>query len=155
MSSIDLLKNIYLFKDFNPDELAQITEISELVEFAPGQTIFKEGDQGDSLFVIKSGTVRIRHKSKEGHLTEIAQLSTGSHFGEISFFDGGKRSATVEAFEKLSAVKINYENLRKVLNGKVDTAAKFYRSLASFLCGRLRVTTSDLSYAKEMMIHLF
>lgn len=150
----ELFKNIYLFKDLSSQELEALSAISSVETFNPGDEIFSEGDQAVSLFVIKFGTVRIRRTGKDNTI-DIAQLGTGAHFGEMAFVDGEPRSATVEAMERSEIVRIDFDKLRTLFENTPAMAVKVYRALAHFLCGRLRVTTMDLSFSREKNIRHF
>jgi CRP-like cAMP-binding protein len=86
---------------------------------------------------------------------EIAMLGTGSHFGEMSFIDGEPRSASAVAVEKTELIVLNYEKLKRCLEARPEAAVKMYRELAHFLAGRLRLTTNDLSYAREKNLSHF
>lgn len=150
----NLIQNVYLFKDLSPKELESVNAIATVETYNPGDEVFCEGDKAASLFVIKFGSVRIRRSGKDDSV-DVAQLGTGSHFGEMSFVDGEARSATVIAMEKSEIVKIDFDALRKVFEKEPAIAVKAYRSFAHFLCGRLRLTTMDLSFAREKNIRHF
>lgn len=149
-----LLKNVYLFKDLNATELDQLNELAQVETYNLGDEIFAEGDAAASLFLIKYGSVRIR-RSGQSDGVDIAQLGTGAHFGEMSFVDGEPRSTTIIAAEKSEIVKIDFSALRAHFEKHPAVAVKFYRSLANFLCGRLRLTTMDLSFPREKNIRHF
>jgi CRP-like cAMP-binding protein len=152
--SANLLQNVYLFKDLSANELAEISEFSKLETFNSGDEIFSEGDTAHSLYVIKYGTVKIMHSSR-GESTEVATLGTGSHFGEMAFVDGEKRSATVMATERTDIVRIDFAELRGLLEKNPVIAMKIYKAFSHFLCGRLRLTTNDLSFAREKNLRHF
>lgn len=143
-----LLRNIYLFQDFSDAELKRLEGLAELKSYAAGEQLFEEGDPALSLLVIKYGSVQIS-QAGEDNMVMLATLGTGSHFGEMSFLDGEPRSATARAMEQSGIVVIAYDALRRLLDGDAGLAAKFYRSLAQFLGGRLRVTSSDLRFARS------
>ncbi len=153
-ANINLLQNVYLFKDLHGKELEQVAAIAKMETFVPGDEIFSEGDVASSLYVIKFGSVKIQHSGKE-NVVNVAVLGTGSHFGEMAFLDGEKRSATVVAVERSEIVTIDFKELAGILERNPAIAVKVYRSLAHFLGGRLRVTTTDLSYAREKNIRHF
>ena len=67
----------------------------------------------------------------------------------MAFLDGESRSATATAIEKTDIIRLEYGKLLEVLNTNPAIAVHFYRELAKFLCGRLRITTNDLSFARE------
>lgn len=150
----ELLKNIYLFKDLNPSELEQLETLVKAETLAPRDEIFAEGDKAASLFIIKYGSVQIKRSGKNDGV-EVARLATGSHFGEMSFVDGEPRSATAITLEKSELMKIDFGDLNRHFEKNPATAVKFYRSLSLFLCGRLRMTTMDLSFAREKNIRHF
>ncbi len=149
-----LLKNIYLFKDMSSTELDQLSHIAKSETFAPGDEVFSEGDKATSLFFIKYGSVRIRRAGREDGV-DVAQLGTGGHFGEMSFVDGEARSATVVALEKSEILRLDFGDLNSHFEKHPAVAVKFYRNLSLFLCGRLRLTTMDLTFAREKNIRHF
>lgn len=155
MSQKNLLHNIYLFKEMEDSELEIINEISEVETFNAGDDIFSQGDKATSLYVISFGSVKIHIKSSEGDNIEVANLGTGSHFGEMALLDDENRSASATAMEKTDIVTINYDKLIEVLIKYPSIAVHFYQALAKFLCGRLRITTNDLSFAREKNISHF
>lgn len=151
----DLLKNCYLFRDMNGDELSKIDGALSVEIFNRGDEVFSQGDPAKALYIIKMGSVRVMQKGSSGDLIEIAVLGTGSHFGEMAFLDNEQRSATVEVLEKSEILRVDYEKLRNILSQNLNVAVKMYRALSLFLCGRLRVTTNDLSFAREMNLKHF
>jgi CRP-like cAMP-binding protein len=149
-----LLQDIYLFKEFSPKELEQLSEKGSSKTFNAGAEIFSQGDQAQSLFVIRSGTVKIGRESA-GSAIELAQLGTGAHFGEMSFVDGEPRSASASATERTEVLEIGFDALRSYFDQNPTVAVKFFRSMSHFLAGRLRLTTMDLSFAREKNIRHF
>ena len=109
----------------------------------------------EGLYVIKFGSVRIIQDSESGEKIDIAVLGVGSHFGEMPFIDGEPRSASAVCIERSEIVEIDYEKLSEAINEDIYIAAKFYKDLSHFLTGRLRITTSDLSYAREKNLSHF
>jgi CRP/FNR family transcriptional regulator, cyclic AMP receptor protein len=152
--SPNLLQNVYVFKELTPKELEMISAIAKVESFNAGDEIFTQGDPAVSFFVIKFGSVKIRHSGKEDSV-DVATLGTGSHFGEMAFVDGEKRSATVIAIERTELVKLDYQDLRRVLEANPAVAVKVYKAFSHFLCGRLRITTTDLSFAREKNLRHF
>lgn len=149
-----LLHNIYLFKDLAEKEMQLVEAVAKVEQHGPGEEIFSEGDDAVSLYVIRHGSVKIS-RSENGEIMTITTLGTGSHFGEMAFLDAEKRSATVTAVEPTELSRIYFQDLRKVMDANPGIAIKVYRSLALFLCGRLRVTTTDLSFVREKNLRHF
>lgn len=145
-----LLGNIYLFSQLDDDELGQVEAIAQDRRFNAGERIFSQGDDADAVYVIKFGSVQIRHSSKDDDSSMIVRtLGSGSHFGEMAFIENEKRSAGASALESSELVVIEYNRLSRLLDEQPAIAVKFYRSMARYLSGRLRKTTTDLGFARE------
>ncbi len=149
-----LLQDIYLFKDFLPGELDQLSQKGVLNTFNAGAEIFAEAQAAQSMFVIRSGTVKIAREAADKTI-QLAQLGTGAHFGEMSFVDGEPRSASASATERTEVLEIRFDALRSHFDQNPAVAVKFFRSMSNFLAGRLRVTTMDLSFARGKNIRHF
>ena len=147
-SSLHLLQNVYVFKELSAKELEPIEALAKTSSFIPGDEIFSQGDVATALYIVKFGSVQIKHTGKEDAIN-VANLGTGAHFGEMAFVDGEKRSASVSVIEPTEILTIDFKDLRRVLDANPVTAMKVYKSFALYLCGRLRVTTNDLSFARE------
>ncbi len=148
------LQDIYLFKDMSPEELEQLSKMGSIRTYGKEEEIFSAGEAAKSLFVIRHGTVVIRRTGKEADI-EVAQMGTGAHFGEMSFVDEQPRSANAISLERSELLEIGFDALRAHFDKHPATGLKFYRSLSNFLAGRLRITTTDLSFAREKNIRHF
>ena len=151
----NLLKNVYLFKNLGASELELVSQAGEAQTFNIGDDIFCQADPSKALYVIRHGSVKIHQKSSSGDNIEVANLGTGSHFGEMAFVDSEPRSASATATEKSEIVVLDYNKLDEILTANPAIAVSFYKELAHFLCGRLRVTTNDLSFAREKNLSHF
>lgn len=123
------LKSVDLFKEIPGEDLAQIAQIADEVEFDVGQTIFKEGDLGEALYLILEGKVRI-HRGDQ----TLAEIGEKECFGEMSILDSEPRSATVTALSDLVAIKIQREDFGEILASKSEIA----RGIITVLTSRLR-----------------
>ncbi|MES0874597.1 cyclic nucleotide-binding domain-containing protein [Sinimarinibacterium thermocellulolyticum] len=148
MERRSLLRNVYLFSDFSDAELGQIEEIALPQTHAGNVVLFKEGQDADSLLIIKHGSVQIA-QSGDNNTVMLAMLGSGAHFGEMSLLDAEPRSATARTLEDSELVVVPYAKLRELLDTQPAIAAKFYRALAMYLGGRLRATSSDLNFARN------
>jgi len=148
MDNIDSLRQIPLFKDLNDNYLNKIRAISSDVIFNTGQRIFNEGDIGYSLYIVYSGSVRVLKKSHTEN-EEVAILTPGNHFGEMALIDEGTRSATLEAIEPTKLIQIKREDLENLLATDIDLAHQIYRTMAKYLCLRLRQTTKEYASTTE------
>lgn len=147
--SRSLLQNVYLFKSMRAEDVDGLSEICEAKILNTGETVFIRGESAKALYLIKRGSIKIQQSTKSGDNLDVTILATGSHFGEMAFVDGEPRSATAVAAESTEVLVLPYDKLNLYLSKNKDAAVIFYRELAHFLCGRLRVTTNDLSFSRE------
>ena len=152
MAGGELLKEFYLLRGEAGDDLTSPTPLRTLVEaiaetssFPPGTFVFHEGDVADAMYVVAHGSVDILI----GESTVIATRHAGEEFGEMAFFDGGRRSASARAGKSCSLIRVPFDSLRAVLRDKPEAAALFYRNGAAFLTARLRQTSLDLQFERD------
>jgi PPM family protein phosphatase len=136
----EVLRRIPLFQHMTYKELLAILGIARGRQFEKGQSIIKEGDQGDELYVLFRGKVDVL---KGGH--RIAQLKAGGHFGEMGLVDQAPRSATVTATEDTSAISIDRDSLLKLMRRDSLLAVKLLWSFVQVLSERLRNTNEALT----------
>ncbi len=155
MANLNLLKKLYLFKDLNDKELELVEKAATTKNYMPGDEVFSQGERATGLYLIQFGSVRIHQRSDKGDGVEVARLGAGAHFGEMPFLDGETRSATATAMENTTILVLDYDKLGMIMIEHSGIATHFYRQFALFLCGRLRMTTSDLSFARGQNLSHF
>ena len=136
----EVLRRIPLFQHMTYKELLAILGIARGRQFEKGQSIIKEGEQGDELYVLFRGKVDVL---KSG--LKIAQLKAGGHFGEMGLVDQAPRSATVSAVEDTSAISIDRDSLLKLMRRDALLAVKLLWSFVQVLSERLRNTNDALT----------
>jgi CRP/FNR family transcriptional regulator, cyclic AMP receptor protein len=100
----DFLQNVQLFSSLGPEERHHIAKRLRTRAFAPRETIVKEGQEGDSLFIIANGIVEIRRKDPESGIDFLlSKMEAGACFGEMSLLNNRPRSATVVAVSDVTA----------------------------------------------------
>ncbi|MCG6922196.1 MAG: cyclic nucleotide-binding domain-containing protein [Acidobacteria bacterium] len=138
--SIDpaFLRNSELFES-QPDEVIRaVLAQGQLLEFGPGEVVFHQGDQGDRLFVVKSGVLEVLSTpSDASEAVPIAYLGTGEVLGELALLTGSPRSATVRSPEHAELFAVE----RAVFIDLMDTLPAFSRNLCVVLARRLETTT--------------
>lgn len=105
----DLLRSAQLFAGFPPSTLQALAAEFESVELKAGEVCFREGDAGDGLFLIMTGSIHIDLSGVPTHNT--LELGPGETFGEISFLTGDRRSATVVARTDSKLLKLTKKAL--------------------------------------------
>jgi len=106
-----------------------------------GDVLFHEGDQGDRLYVISDGKIKLGIISVDGRENLLAILGPGEMFGELSLFDPGARTATATAVAETQLIALGHDDLHKFLVGRPDVAATLLGALAR----RLRRTNGALA----------
>lgn len=155
MSQQSALSSVYLFKDLNPQELQTVSTIAHERNLTSGDEVFMTGETAKSFYVIVMGSIKIFSNSSKGDALSIANLGSGSHFGELPFFDQGNRSATAQAIESCRMLEIQYTDLEKLMADHPTIALKIFKSCSRFLATRLRNTLGDLTQAKEARLKHF
>src|SRR5262249_20046484 len=85
-----------LFRHFSVDEMVAVIQGLKLLSFEKGKVIIRQGDKGDSLYMLTAGSVRAFVK-KDGKQEKLGDLEEGAFFGEVSILTGKPRSATIVA----------------------------------------------------------
>ena len=142
MEDMAVLKKIRLFKDLDALELIQISKIVRHHKFAPGEVAIKEGDLGDSLFVVKSGKFKAYVTLRTSK--EIAQFGPGDSFGELALMDAAPRSATIEAVSNGELLELTSDAFRQVLAHSDDLRKRLCENLIRDLVAKLRRTNDKL-----------
>ena len=99
---IGILKKVNFFDTLSEDELKEIASLSKPEEYKEGETIFSEGDEGERLFVILTGAVRISKNIPGMGEEALSILRSGDYFGEMSLIDNAPRSADARTHEDSS-----------------------------------------------------
>jgi CRP/FNR family transcriptional regulator, cyclic AMP receptor protein len=136
-----LLARVSLFADLSQVELTRMAEVAVPRSYEGGEVVFREGDSGDTCYVIRSGSVKVTRNHAGGRTITLAELRPGDIFGELAMFSGETRSATVEAVEPTTAVALLAADVRRLLLGHPDIAVKMLAGLAD----RLRAANERIS----------
>jgi CRP/FNR family transcriptional regulator, cyclic AMP receptor protein len=97
INNIWLLRTLSVFGQLTPAQLAALATGLNVQAFWRGQTIFQQGDCGDTLYLIARSEVRIYHPSATGHELSVAIFRVGDFFGKLALLGGRPRSASAEA----------------------------------------------------------
>ncbi|MBN1130003.1 MAG: cyclic nucleotide-binding domain-containing protein [Chitinispirillaceae bacterium] len=115
LETIVALKRSTLFGAIATRELEAVAVVAEELTFRRDENIVREGDVGDSLYLIKQGRVAIAKRTPSGGFARLAELGAGDCFGEMSVIDEEVRSASVEALEPCTLLRISKDALIDVV----------------------------------------
>ena len=84
---------------------------------------------------------------------EIARLGAGSHFGEVALLDHKERSATVQTTERTELIRLDRDRFEQLLASDHKLAADVFHTFCIYLCGRLRRTSEQMAFFKDLAAH--
>jgi len=140
---ITFLLETPMFRDLDAAELSEIVHIMQVQRLREGQTVFREGDRGDSWYVLYEGSAEVL-KDAGIETRSIAQLGPRACFGEMAILDGSARSATVRAASACTAFRFHKDAFDALLENDNLAAYKLVYQMARVLAPRQRETTSRL-----------
>ena len=137
----DALRACGLFSHADDASLDALAGALRVRRFRKAETIFHQGDPGDALFIVASGSVKVVLPSSEGPEPAIvAVLGPGEFFGELALLDGAPHSATIVAVEPTETLVLR----RDAFLGLVDTEAELRRALLASLATEIRRLTGHV-----------
>jgi CRP/FNR family transcriptional regulator, cyclic AMP receptor protein len=144
-----LLKEIPLFELLDDREREDLVPRLEVERFAAETSIFQIGDPGDAVYIISSGEVEIFFRNDTGEQIILERSCKGDFFGEISFLDGGCRSASVRATRDTEVLRLDRDNLAKFLASRPDAAMHLLGAMGR----RLRTTVERLRHTASRNVN--
>jgi len=132
-----ILQRNFLFCDLPESALDQLASLASRKTFRKGEVVFLEGDAGDALYGVISGSIRVATSNNDGKQIFLNMMEHGDVFGEISVIDGQPRTASAEAAESTSLIVIQRRDFQELVEHEPVVAIH----LLQILCQRLRWTT--------------
>jgi len=108
------LRKVPFFTKLSPTTLEQLENKVKLITYKQGDIIFGEGEVGDSLYIIRSGFVKVSKKQDDKEKI-VAYISHGNYFGEMALLEDETRSATISAFTKTEVVQVLKDDFNDLL----------------------------------------
>lgn len=128
LTSVDRLlfvRGVPIFKELRDDFLVRLASIMDELSFPARHSIFTQGQEGRSLYIVVSGRVRVHIGSQE-----LAQLEKGTCFGEMSLFDAEPRSASVTTLESCECLVLTQQQLYDAIDETPGIAVNIIRLLS-------------------------
>ena len=132
----DVLRQAPLFSGLDDEAAASLDASMTAIEIKRGEILFNEGDEGNQLYVVTDGKIKLGRTSPDGRENLLAILGPGQMFGELSLFDPGPRSATATAVTDCAMKALGHDALIPLIGQHPDVA----RALLHQLAARLRRT---------------
>jgi CRP/FNR family transcriptional regulator, cyclic AMP receptor protein len=125
----DALARVPMFADFSKRHLDRLSKETEELVFDPGQIIVKEGDPGETLFVVLEGSAKVTRGKKK-----VGEVLPGDFFGELSTIDGGPRTATIVAETPMRVLRL----FRRTLDALIEDEPQVTLKLLDGIVRRFR-----------------
>lgn len=129
MIDLELLREQQFFNDLDNDEVKVIADITSKKNFEQGDTIFRDGEDGESIYIIKKGEVKACREAPDGELFTLTLLKDGEIFGEMSFLDGRPHSATMVALTAVETYVIHRDDFEKIVETHPRIVFKMMRNI--------------------------
>lgn len=117
-----------LFAELSPQTLSQVADQMAREKFAPGETIVRQGDEGDKFYLVRTGKVEVL-RDEDGRSKQVAVIEEGSYFGETALLTDQPRNATVRAIDKTEVYSLGKSEFRRVLDESTTFAAQLRQVL--------------------------
>jgi CRP-like cAMP-binding protein/rhodanese-related sulfurtransferase len=131
--NVELLSRSRVFQQLPQGALDAIAQAVQPLVLPAHTTVFREGDPGDSLYIISSGRVRIFRRTDNEVEIDLSFAGSGEAFGEMALLTGEPRSADVEVLEEAHLLVLSREDFDRVLRDFPDTSKVFFREMRQWL----------------------
>ncbi|RJP89067.1 MAG: cyclic nucleotide-binding domain-containing protein [Desulfobacteraceae bacterium] len=143
------IKNIQIFHWLHEDELQKILLIAAIHHYKKGEAIISQGEVGDSLYAVLSGSVDVSVKNAQQEKIAISQIHAGEIFGESAIFLASKRTAGVTCSTDTTVMKINRKDLIFYFKAYPNAGNKVLMLMILNLLNKLRHANEDLVLEKQ------
>jgi len=128
-TSVSLLGQVELFSHLTLEQLEQLAAQTRELSFRKHAVLMNEGDPGESMFIVKSGSVKVFLSDEDGRELVLYEQGVGAVLGDIALLDDEPRSASVMSLEPVTALMIGKQAFADCLRESPETALNIIRSL--------------------------
>mgnify|MGYP005839218189 CR=1 FL=1 len=134
------LKSVDIFSLLSEGEIELISVHLEAINVDAGSMLFRQGDEGNELYIVRSGSVATSIALPDGKSRDIAVFKSGDFFGEMSIFENAPRSATCTAREKSELLVLHQRSIFTIIENHPEAAQKIMYRMLNITTQRLRNT---------------
>lgn len=138
---VALLGTVPILAGLSEEDLTAVAAVSISRTFRAGEVVFREGDGGDTCYIVRSGLARAVRQHSDGRSITLSHFGAGDIFGELAMFDEEPRSATVDVIEDAEVVAIPGRDMQRLMREYPEITVKLNAALAQ----RLRATNERLA----------
>lgn len=143
------IKGSTMLHGFSTEELGKLAAFCEMREMGEGTTVFIENMPGESLFLVKKGTIRISKMFAEGDEKTLVVLGPEDIFGEMAVIDGLPRSATARVAEDAELISLKKKDLERICRENPALALKLVSNIVKVFSKRIREANEEY---RDMLI---
>ncbi len=137
----EVLARAGLFQGVAGEASEALASSLQYADYARGETVFLEGEQGDTLYIVLTGKVKIGRRATDGRENMLSVMGPSDMFGELSLFDPGPRTATATVVTEARLASLAHASLKPWITDRPEIAEQLLRVLAR----RLRRTNDALA----------
>ncbi len=143
------IRDFNLFRKLDEQALTKLETCLEKMSLKAGEKAFTQGDQGDQLFLVRQGSVRVLLPLEGGKFHHLATIGQGGFFGELAFLDRGFRSADVEAKSSAELYVLSRALFDEQARADATLGVQVFARLSLAIAERLRQTDMELQVLEE------
>jgi len=148
--TIDTLRHVPLFESLDDEAAAELCHLLESIDSRAGSVLFRAGEEGDAMYVIERGKIRICVRATDGHEVTLTELEHGDFFGEMALLGGQRRSADAVVAEDARLAVLSREHFLSFMRGTPNVALEMLTALAN----RLRHTDELLRHTATRNVNV-
>ncbi|MGA7274048.1 MAG: DUF1003 domain-containing protein [Candidatus Udaeobacter sp.] len=148
--TIDTLRQVPLFESLDNEAAGELCHLLESLDSKAGTFLFRTGDEGDAMYLIEHGKVRICVRATDGREVTLTELQRGDFFGEMALLDGQHRSADAIVAEDARLAVLSREHFLSFMQSNPNVALEMLTALAN----RLRHTDELLRHSATRNVNV-
>src|SRR5213080_1751879 len=148
--NVETLRHVPLFESLDTEAAHELCELLESLDCKAGAVLFRAGDEGNAMYIIEQGKVRICVRAKDGHDVTLTELHRGDFFGEMALLDGEPRSADARVAEDARLAVLSREHFLSFVSSNPNVALEMLTALAN----RLRHTDELLRHTATRNVNV-
>jgi uncharacterized membrane protein len=148
--TIDTLRHVPLFESLDNEAASELCQLLTTIDSKAGAFLFRHGEQGDAMYIIEQGKVRICVQTIDGHQFTLTELGRGDFFGEMALLDGQHRSADALVFEDARLAVLSRDHFLSFVRSNPNVALEMLTALVN----RLRHTDELLRHSTTRNVNV-
>ena len=148
--NVETLRQVPLFESLDDEAAHELCELLDSLDCKSGEVLFRAGHEGDAMYIIEEGKVRIFVRAKDGHEVTLTELQRGDFFGEMALLEGKPRSADARVAEDARLAVLSREHFLSFTRSNPNVALEMLTALAN----RLRQTDELLRHTATRNVNV-